>query len=539
MARRSWLIMLFNKLMAQGFCRGNGCDNVGQLSRAAPDVHVRPRAINDFVDRGRRGRRPQDWSPAPPCVESGKTMWHLLIMLLLAALSATAQTPGDMRLTVGRSVVLDFPEDVRQISTSDPAIVDAIAVSTREVLLHAKAAGSATVVIWPRAGERAIHAITVEQNLDGLQRLLKDTFPSDDIRVQSSRDAVSLTGRVSAKEIADRAVLLAAPWGKNVVSNLSVAPAPSERQVMLRVKFAEVDRRAVQSLGFNLVSTGAANTPGRITTGQFGPPQLGELAGTIPGGVAGTRSEFSISDALNIFAFRPDLNLAAFIKALQTESLLQILAEPNLVTTSGREASFLVGGEFPVPVLQGGANAGAVTVQFREFGIRLTFTPSITAQGTVKMQVRPEVSTIDLNNAVSVSGFLIPALATRRMETNVELRQGQSFAIAGLIDNRVQESLHKIPGLSSIPLFGALFKSKETSKNLSELVVIVTPEITATAESVEQPQVPVMPREFMQPLKPEDLKPNPEAPEPGAVTEPAASAPPAKRSFPLFRKKKS
>ena len=139
---------------------------------------------------------------------------------------------------------------------------------------------------------------------------------------------------------------------------------------------------------------------------------------------------------------------------MQIEGVLQILAEPNLVTTNGKEASFLVGGEFPVPVLQGGGNAGAVTIQFREFGIRLTFNPVVTENGTIKMYVKPEVSTIDLANAVTVSGFLIPALATRRMETNVELGPGQSFVIGGLIDDRVQDSMSKIPGLASIPLLG-------------------------------------------------------------------------------------
>jgi pilus assembly protein CpaC len=466
---------------------------------------------------------------------------HLTVTLsLLLASAAMAQTADEMRLTVGRSVVLDFPADVRQISTSDPAIVDAVAVSTREVLLHAKAVGTATVVIWPRTGERTVHGITVEQNLDPLRRLLKDTFPGENIQVQSSRDAISLTGSVSAKEIAERAALLATPYGKNIVANLNIAPPSPERQVLLRVKFAEIDRRATQSLGINILSTGAANTPGRVTTGQFSPPNTAEVAGSIPGGITGTRSEFSVSDALNIFAFRPDLNLAAFIRALQAESLLQILAEPNLVTTEGREASFLVGGEFPIPVLQGGSNAGAITIQFREFGIRLSFTPVITAQGSVKMHVRPEVSTIDLNNAVSVSGFLVPALATRRMETNVELREGQSFAIAGLIDNRVQESLNKIPGLGSIPLLGALFKSKEISKNLSELVVIVTPEITTASTVGDQPMVPVMPREFMQPFKPEDANQSDEKQKQSKAGELDKSVRPAaktKRGFLRFGKK--
>lgn len=421
----------------------------------------------------------------------------------LLVAGASAQQVEDLRLTVGKSIVLDYPDDVRQISTSDPNIVDAIAVTTREVLLHAKATGSATVVVWPRSGQRTIYGITVEQNLEPVRRLLKETFPNETIEVHSTKDSLSLTGRVSTKDIADRAVALVTPFGKSIVNNIDVAPPPADKQIMLRVKFAELNRRAAQAFGVNIISTGAANTLGSVSTGQFSPPRTSEVFGGIPGGLQGARSTYTITDALNVFAFRPDLNLGAFIRALQSQNLLQILAEPNLVTTTGKEASFLVGGEFPIPVLQGGGNAGAVTIQFREFGIRLTFNPVLTGSGTIKMHVKPEVSTIDVNNAVSFNGFLIPALATRRMETDIELSEGQSFAIGGLIDNRVQETMNKIPGLASIPLLGALFKSTDIAKNLSELVVIVTPEIARPLAPGEAPPIPAMPHEFLVPLTPD------------------------------------
>jgi pilus assembly protein CpaC len=242
--------------------------------------------------------------------------------------------------------------------------------------------------------------------------------------------------------------------------------------------------------GVNLASTGIGNTIARTTTGQFAAPTVG------------TTSAISIADALNVFAFRPDLNLAVLIRALKQQGVLQILAEPNLVTTNGREASFLVGGEFPVPVLQGGGNAGAVTIQFREFGIRLTFTPTLTENGTIKMYVRPEVSTIDLANAVRISGFLIPALATRRMETNIELGAGQSFVIGGLIDDRANETFAKIPGLANIPLLGALFTTREKNKNRTELIVMVTPEITTPLMPGDPQPLPPMPLPFMVPIDP-------------------------------------
>jgi pilus assembly protein CpaC len=429
-----------------------------------------------------------------------------LLLLFPAASAIFAEVPvaEDLRMTQGKSVVLDFDTDIRQISTSDPTVVDAIAVSTKEVLLHAKGIGTGTVVVWSRKGDRAIYAVTIEQNYDPLRRLLKDTFPSEEIQVNGSRDSLSLTGRVATKEISERATALATPFAKSVVNNLQLTPAPVDKQIMLRVKFAELNRRATKQFGFNLVSTGSGNTIGGLSTGQFSSARLTNLTGGIPANLQGASADFSLSDVLNVFAFRPDLNLTGFLKALQGENLLQILAEPTMVTTNGREASFLVGGEFPVPVLQGGGNAGAVTVQFREFGIRLTFTPNITANNTIKLAVRPEVSTIDINNAVTVSGFTIPALATRRMETNVELGEGQSFVIAGLIDNRVQETINRIPGLSNIPLVGQLFRSYDKSKSDSELVVIVTPEFTQAMQPGQPHPVPVMPVPFMTPLKPSD-----------------------------------
>ncbi len=468
----------------------------------------------------------------------------ILILAVVAAPGAFAAEPPaaeDLRLTLGKSVVLDFPDDIRQVSTSDPAIVDTVAVSTREILLHAKGTGVATVVVWSRAGERIIYGITVEQNLDALRRLLKETFPGDEININSSRDSIAVTGKVSSKDTAERIMALVTPFGKSAVNNL-LLNSPVEKQIMLKVRFAELNRKATRQLGVNIMSTGGTNTFGTTGTGQFPIPSSSSVRGTIGSTLQGSSANFTISDALNIFAFRPDLNLGALIRALQGENLLQILAEPNLVTTNGKEASFLVGGEFPVPILQGGGNAGAVTVQFREFGIRLNFIPTLTTNGTIKLYVKPEVSTIDVNNAVSVSGFLIPALSTRRVETNLELGPGQSFVIAGLIDNRVQETLNRVPGLSSIPLLGMLFKSMERTKNESELVVIVTPEITEPLKPGEKAKEPVMPLEFLPPLKPKEEPPakksESSAKPPRTTGEKARAAAGRSKGIPLLWKRK-
>ncbi|HTM50285.1 MAG TPA: pilus assembly protein N-terminal domain-containing protein [Bryobacteraceae bacterium] len=384
----------------------------------------------------------------------------------------------ELKLTVGKSVVIDYPSDVGRISTSNPDVVDAVPITSREILINAKANGQSTLVVWSKSGERSFFAVTVDQNLEPITKLLKETFPNENIDVRASRDSASLNGRVSSAVVAERAVALVTPLLKSVVNNLQVAPGPIDKQIVLHVKFAELDRVRSEQLGLNIFSTGATNTIGSVSTGQFF------------GGQVSPSGALSLADALNIFAFRPDLNLAATLRALQSNNVLQILAEPNLVTTNGKEASFLAGGEFPVPVIQGGGNAGAVTVQFREFGIRLKFLPIVTANGTIKMHVQQELSTIDLNNAVVLSGFTIPALSTRRTETDVELGEGQSFAIAGMIDDRVTQTLSRIPGLANIPILGTLFKSRDLRKNKSELVVLVTPETIAPYNPADPKPMP-------------------------------------------------
>jgi pilus assembly protein CpaC len=249
-----------------------------------------------------------------------------------------------------------------------------------------------------------------------------------------------------------------------VVNLLRVDVPPVETQILLHVRFANVDRGVGQDLGLGLAS-GAFNQSTVIGTGQF------------PGPKADTSGNVSLADALNILLFRKDINLAAAIKALESKRMLETLAEPNVMAINGKPASFISGGEFPVPMVQGGGSVGAVSISFREFGIRIEFLPRITPRGTIQLQVAPEVSSLDYSNAVTFQGYTIPALATRRIQTEVELESGQSFVIAGLLDNRTTETLNKIPGLSAIPLLGKIFQSRSISKNNSELMVIVTPEV--------------------------------------------------------------
>ena len=428
---------------------------------------------------------------------------RLALGLVFAGALVFGQAAEDMRLTVGKSVVIDYPSDIRQISTSNPDVIDASPVTTREILVHGKGLGGATMIVWSKSGQRTFYNVNVDLNLDPLRKMLKDTFPAETIVVRGERDEISLNGHVANKDTMDRAMSIAAGFAKTVVNNMQLGAPPMEKQILLRVKFAELDRNKELQYGVNLFGLPGQTLLGS-TTGQFSNSTLSGTAGaTVGSGATNTSTALmTVTQALSLFAFNPKLNLGAFIKALQDDSILQILTEPNLVTTNGKEATFLVGGEYPVPVLQGGANAGAVTIQFREFGIKLTFLPIVTPNGTIKMHLRQEVSTLDFANGVSISGFTIPALQTKRTETDVELGEGQSFVVSGLLDQRDQEVLSKIPILSSLPIFGSLFKSRDITKSRQELVMLVTPEITMPLNANDPKPQPYFPGKFLVKINP-------------------------------------
>jgi pilus assembly protein CpaC len=232
----------------------------------------------------------------------------------------------------------------------------------------------------------------------------------------------------------------------------------------------------------NIFSLGATNTIGSASTQQFSPPPGMNLQGFLTKGNLNTPAkvqDYTLSNALNLFFFRPDLDLGATIQALEARGLVETLAEPNVLAENGKQASFLAGGEFPYPVVQGASTGGtnAITIQFRQFGVRLNFIPTITPRGTIKLQVAPEVSSLDYASGVTLQGFTIPGVSVRNVNTEVELAEGQSFAIGGLLDNRESEVFNKIPFIGDIPILGKFFQSRTRTKQNSELVVIVTPQL--------------------------------------------------------------
>ena len=402
-----------------------------------------------------------------------RTGCWLVVSLVGAALPAVCAgngRPVELVVTVGKSLVLDTPGDLRRVAVANGELAEAMAVTPREVLINGKAPGETSVILWQQDGARVMYDLTVRQStarIEAVQGQLKRALEGQDVSLEFANETVFLRGTVKNLSSAERAANMAASLGK-VVNLLRVEVPEAEPQILLRVRFADVDRSASTSIGVNLLSTGATNTVGQITTGQFGP--------AVPS-VQSNSVQFTLSDALNIFLFRPDLNLGALIKALEAKDLLQMLAEPNVLALNGRPASFVAGGEFPFPVVQGGAAVGAVTIQFREYGVRINFLPVLTPRGTIRLQVAPEVSSLDYSNALQFEGFTIPALATRRVQTQVELESGQSFVIAGLLDNTITETLNKIPGIGDIPLLGKLFQSRSRTRNNSELMVLVTPEL--------------------------------------------------------------
>ena len=370
-----------------------------------------------------------------------------------------------LRVMVGKSLLIKTPDRLKRVVVSDPTVADAVAVAPTQVVVNGLAAGEVSLLIWDEFERSRSFDLRVDVDVSAAAEEEKRVFPDEQITVTPSRSAIVLSGHVSTEDVYKRAGLLAEAYSKSVVNALTFGPVGAQ-EVLLEVKFAEVDRSALTSLGANFVSTGAANTLGTTTTGQFG----GFGSQTI----SGAGSTETISQVLNLFLFRPDIHFGAVIEALQTRNLLQILAEPNLIAVNGKPASFLAGGQFPFPIVQPGQGFTAVTISFKDFGVKLEFTPVIEPNGNIHLKVAPEVSTLDFTNALTISGFTVPALSTRRAETEFELQDGQSFVIAGLMDNRVTDVYNRIPGLADIPILGNFFKSKSAQKSKTELVVLCT-----------------------------------------------------------------
>jgi pilus assembly protein CpaC len=373
---------------------------------------------------------------------------------------------GKLTVTVGKSLTIDSPLAIKRLSTANGNLVEAVAIGPKEVLINGKLPGETSLIIWQDNDARLIYDLTVRmspQRLNAAREQIARDFPDADINVTFDNDTAFVRGTVRDLVAADRIMAIVSTLGK-AVNLLRVDVPPVESQILLKVRFADVDRSASLNLSANFL-TGAFNQATALGTGAT----LGTNAAIAA----------AVGPLVNIFAMRPDINLQAAITALEGKNLLEILAEPNLVTVNNKPASFLAGGEFPYPMIQPGSSGGgtSVTIAFKEYGIRLNFLPTITPRGTIRLHVAPEVSSLDYTNAVTLQGFTIPGMAMRKVETEIELDSGQSFVIAGLLDKQTTDSLSKIPGLASIPILGKLFQNKSVTRNNSELMIIITPEL--------------------------------------------------------------
>lgn len=423
-----------------------------------------------------------------------------------------------LHLLVGHSLLITSPTRIKTVSIADPTIADAIVVSPNQVQINGKTPGGDSLLIWDEAGQSQAFDISVDIDILGLSEKIHEIFPAEPVQIETFKDVVLVSGRVSSPEVANKILEVVKSAAPKVASTMEV-PAPFTPEVMLQVRFAEVNRQAISQLGVNFLRNFGSNMPISTSTQQFSPPQLGQTSIVSNNGNTTTTTtsgnNFAISNLLNVAVFRPDLNLAVLIEALQQKNALEILAEPNLMTESGKDASFLAGGQFPYPVLQasGGTGFAGITIQFRDFGIRLGFTPTVTPEGLIHLKVAPEVSSLDFTNALQIQGFLIPALAVNRAESEMDLRDGQSFAIAGLLDNRVSQQFEKIPGIGDIPILGKLFQSRTLNKSRNELLIVVTPHIVQPLKAGEEAKGPVMPYQFLGPATPA-VPAKPQSPQP-------------------------
>ncbi|MDQ3651449.1 MAG: type II and III secretion system protein family protein [Acidobacteriota bacterium] len=385
-----------------------------------------------------------------------------------------------INVLIGQSKVITFDRPIGRFSVSNPEIAEAVLVSQQQVLVNGKTFGQVNFIAWDKSTDKfLVFDVYVRTNLSLIDSQIRALFPSDDIRLSQANGSVVISGSVtdSSRVTQVEAVVQAAGF-KTV--NMLQSPVKNLAQVQLQVRVAEVSRSKMRDYGTSF-STARGNT-GTYSNSGAGPSSLNAFNKQDEGLLS-----TAISPALNLFLLNNSAGVAAMFKALHSRGAVRSLAEPNLIAMNGQQASFLAGGEFPVPMVQGGAERSTVSVVFKEYGVRLNFKPTIIDEDHIRLEMEPEVSTIDYANGVKFDGFIIPGLKTRRARTGIELRDGQSFALAGLLDNSEVQSFSKIPVIGDIPLLGNLFKSKSFQKQETELMFIITANLVKPTSADDLP----------------------------------------------------
>jgi pilus assembly protein CpaC len=384
-----------------------------------------------------------------------------------------------INVLVGQSRVINFDRPIGRFSVSNPEVAEAVLVSPDQAVVNGKAFGQVNFIAWEKSGGAFIvFDVYVRSNLSLIDSQIKALFPDDDVRLSQANGSVVISGKVKKATTVSQVEAVVKAAGFNVVNMLS-SPTVNAAQVQLQVRVAEVSRSRMRELGATYAYESRSGVGGSIGTGG-GPFTVGKVDG---GDIFGT----VVGSALNLFVMGG--NSYNFIHALKTQGALRSLAEPNLIAMDGQQASFLAGGEYPVPVVQNTGDKAVVTVLFKEYGIRLNFKPTIIDEDHIRLELEPEVSSIDYANGVKFDGFIVPALRTRRAKTGVELRDGQSFALAGLLDNSEMRSISKMPIIGDIPILGTLFNSKSFQKQETELMFIVTAQLVKPVNPDDLPQM--------------------------------------------------
>lgn len=395
-------------------------------------------------------------------------------------------SPQKLHLTVGKSIIIQSPGAVRRVSLVSPEIADAMVLTPHQIYVTGKASGLTHVTLWD-VGDKVIGILELEisPDISRLKEMLHNILPEEkDIRINSTHDQIALSGTVSSAANLSQVLALARPFApldeKKEPKIINLLEVAGIHQVMLEVRVSEISRSLLRRLGFNFNYVGGSGT-------NLGLSLLNRLT-TLPAG-GFPAAGIDVSESINaIFRFLSgETTWTVFIDALKEEGLLKVLAEPTLITLSGKTANFLAGGEFPIPVPQSSGGGGTtITIEYKPFGVGLNFTPTVLSNKKINMQVTPEVSELDFSNALTMGGFVVPSITTRRVSTVIELADGQSFAIAGLLKDDVREIVSKFPLLGDIPVLGALFRSTSFRKNESELIVIVTPHLVKPLDMAKQ-----------------------------------------------------
>ena len=424
--------------------------------------------------------------------------------------ASTQDSANDLSVAVGKTVLVDTTWPIKRVSIGMSEIAEVHGTGPTEIMVNGKTPGETSLIVWDTHGGRQFFNVTVRasatalnDSLDSIRRELRTELPGQPLKVSIENGNIFLRGTVKDLDSSSRAVKIASTGGK-VVNLLNVNVPASDPQILLKVRFASVDRSKSLQMGINIFTLGGLNTVGGISTGQFTPPTItGPTGGSItttngvttvtpPSGATAT-----FTNELNLFALGPGgLPFGVDVEALEAKGVVQVLAEPNIVAMNGKQASFLAGGEYPYAFASG---LGSISVLFKEYGVRLNFLPTITPRGTVRLQVAPEVSSLDYTNAITISGYEIPAIATRKMKTEIELSDGQSFVIGGLLDNRDTESFQKVPFLGDIPILGKFFQSMSKNRTNTELIVFVTLEMVAPIQAGDSLPALKFPTKFLPP----------------------------------------